>query len=208
MCSRTLSSIVLPLYSGQAALSIQNRIAKDIQSEDDDGVHEEQHPLPGVHRDAGAGKRLASECLAAPGLADSRIRYTKRKHNHQASRKRGIAKDIPRRARQRPGRMAGALPVLSVFMLCDASAAVPKLVTKRVWTGLFLYAKIVLRHALKGGMASRPGRRVVAIFRKGGVAVEICDLFAWVIKILPDIIKLALLVADRIKNKHRPVHKG
>ena len=57
-------------------------------------------------------------------------------------------------------------------------------------------------------MASRPGRRVVYNLSERSEAVEFRDLLVLVIKMLPDAIKLALLVAEKIKNKHRPPSQG
>ena len=61
-----------------------------------------------------------------------------------------------------------------------------------------------IRVIAKGGTASRPERRVEILYRKGEMPVEVCTLIEFVIKILPDIIKLAKLIAKLIKNKRRP----
>ena len=56
-------------------------------------------------------------------------------------------------------------------------------------------------------MASRLGRRVEISYRKGVKSMKICDLLLIVIKLLPDIIKLAMLIAKAIKSKRRPPNK-
>ena len=45
------------------------------------------------------------------------------------------------------------------------------------------------------------------LYRKGGMPVEVWTLIAFVIKVLPDIIKLAKLIAKMLKNKRRPNSK-
>ena len=56
-------------------------------------------------------------------------------------------------------------------------------------------------------MASRPGRRVEISYRKGVRSMKVCDLLLIVIKVLPDILKLVILVADLVKSKRRPPNK-
>ena len=62
--------------------------------------------------------------------------------------------------------------------------------------------------SLRGGTASHPGRRVENTLTKGGQVMEVWTLIAFVVaKLLPDIIKLAKLIAETKKNKHRPRSK-
>jgi len=56
-------------------------------------------------------------------------------------------------------------------------------------------------------MASRPGRRVEISYLKGVMFMKVCDLMLIAIKVLPDIIKLAMLIAKAIKSKRRPPNK-
>ena len=71
---------------------------------------------------------------------------------------------------------------------------------------------VLLIHLLcviaKGGMASRPGRRVEILCRKGAMLMDVCDLLTLFVKLLPDFIKLAKLIIKAIKSKRRPQRKG
>ena len=61
---------------------------------------------------------------------------------------------------------------------------------------------------VKGGTAPRPGRRVEISYLKGVKRMKVCDLLLIAIKALPDLLKLAILIADTVKNKRRPQNKG
>ena len=61
---------------------------------------------------------------------------------------------------------------------------------------------------VKGGMALRPGRRVEISYLKGVMFMHVCDILLFAIKALPDMLKLAILIAVTVKSKRRPHHKG
>ena len=56
-------------------------------------------------------------------------------------------------------------------------------------------------------MASRPGRRVEISYRKGVMFMHVYDILLFAIKALPDILKLAILIAVTVKSKRRPHNK-
>ena len=56
----------------------------------------------------------------------------------------------------------------------------------------------------QGRHGSRPGMRVEVLWRKGVMHMDVWNLLAFVLKVLPDVIKLAKLIANKVKNKRRP----
>ena len=55
----------------------------------------------------------------------------------------------------------------------------------------------------QGRHGSRPGRRVEILQLKGVMPMDVWNLLAFVLKVLPDIIKLAKLIANKAKDKRR-----
>jgi len=70
---------------------------------------------------------------------------------------------------------------------------------------MLLYCRYVIA---KGGMASRPERRVEISCLKGVMLMDVWKMLDIAIKILPYVIKLAVLIAKKIKAKRRPRAKG
>ena len=57
----------------------------------------------------------------------------------------------------------------------------------------------------EGGMASRPERRVEILYWKGAMLMSVCDLLILMVKLLPDLIKLAGLIIRAMKKQTPPL---
>ena len=60
----------------------------------------------------------------------------------------------------------------------------------------------------EGGMASRPERRVEILYLKGAMLMSVCDLLILMVKLLPDLIKLAGLILKMTKKQTPPHVQG